>query len=146
MNLTLEPTWPKGKVHSYKSSHPGDKVQPPPVNDVEPQPSTSEAELAVSPTKRHCTVREPETSGRIAHISRNACQICGETNNHSFWLGCGYKNNKTKKNDCSYWVHQWCVGLYYKTEVALSKVPFDCQRHGKAKRIKGQRCKQKNNM
>ena len=84
VNLTPEPTWPKGKVHSYKSSRPGDKVQPPPVNNVEPQASTSEAELAVSPTKRHCTVREPETSGQIAHISRNACQICGETNNHSF--------------------------------------------------------------
>ena len=51
----------------------------------------------MSPTKRDHTVREPEASAPIANISRNACQICGETNDLNFWLGCGYKNNKTKK-------------------------------------------------
>ena len=65
VNLTLKPTWPRGKVHSYKSSHHGDNVQPPSVNNMEPQPSTSAAELTVSPAKRHCTVREPEASEPI---------------------------------------------------------------------------------
>ena len=68
MDLTLKPIWPRGKVHSYKSSHPGDTVEPPAANDVEPQSSTSAAKLAVSPTKRHCTVREPEAFGQIAPI------------------------------------------------------------------------------
>ena len=51
----------------------------------------------MSPNKRHRTVREPEGSGSIVHILRNADQAFGETNYHNFWVGCGYKKKKKKR-------------------------------------------------
>ena len=85
-----------------------------------------------SPAKRLRTVFEEE-----AQILSNASQEYGSSKNVSFWLGCGKKNKKQKqKNDCSFWVHQWCVELYYKFEEVLSNIPYYCQRHGKGKRLK----------
>ena len=29
------------------------------------------------------------------------------------WLGCDHNNKLTGREDCSYCVHQWGVGIYY---------------------------------
>ena len=46
------------------------------------------------------------------------------------------KHHHTFQKNCSYWVHQWCVGLYYKKADNLAKVPFYCPEHGKKKETK----------
>lgn len=59
----------------------------------------------------------------------DVCSICGESDERSFFLGCGHKNPVTKRADCGYWVHQNCIGLYFKEKEKLSKVPFYCHDH-----------------
>ena len=132
--MTSEPLWRNGKAHSYQSDydHQSSETAVPNIN-VPNIESTSELAgvTTASPAKRYPTAKKTDKT------SQNACQICGNSDDVSFWIGCGHKNKNTKKNDCSYWVHQWCVGLYFKTEDALKKMPFYCQRHGKPKRLKG---------
>ena len=143
LKILLE--WEKGKVHIYQSPgctscknfkrkfstiNQSSQDQIDPAEQDMNQQSTSASVPTLSPKKRHATLE-----GALS----NSCQICGDdSNDKGFWLGCGYKTKKSKCNNCLYWVHQWCLGLYYKTEEALAKVPFCCQRHRKKKRQKGQ--------
>ena len=52
------------------------------------------------------------------------------------WLGCDHKNKLTGREDCSYCVHQWCVGIYYNKAENLAEFPFYCPDHGKKKHMK----------
>ena len=38
----------------------------------------------------------------------------------------------TKEEDCNYCVHQWYIGLYYKTKQKLN-CPLFCEEHGSKK-------------
>jgi len=61
--------------------------------------------------------------------NKKICRVCGQSSQISFWLGCSYRNPKTKRQECKYWVHQNCIGLYYKTEKDLERVSYYCKKH-----------------
>ena len=122
--------WKDGKDWEYKSTNIADPQQVSEVFEVQglvPTPSV----VTPSPKKRHHTFNQNGNN-----VKENGCCICSETATKSMWLGCGHKNKLTGREDCSYWVHQWCVGLYYKRADNLAKVPFYCPEHGKKKQTK----------
>ena len=132
MSIQLKPTWKDGKTWEYKS----DRV----VNEKEeapPQLPTANS-ITASPQKRHTTV---PNSKHQEPVNSNECRICGETGEKSFWIGCSHKNKLSGRQDCNYWVHQWCIGLYYKKPENLAKVPYFCPTYGQKK----QKGKQKKN-
>ena len=117
--------WKDGKVWEYKSTNIADPPQVSEVSEVQGLVPTSSV-VTPSPKKRHHTFKQNGNN-----VKENGCRICNETATKSMWLGCGHKNKLTGREDCSYWVHQWCVGLYYKRADNLAKVPFYCPKHGK---------------
>ena len=55
-------------------------------------------------------------------------------NQMTFASGSGVATNPiTKKLDCKFWVHQWCIGLYYKMEEKLKHITYFCEEHGRKK-------------
>ena len=60
---------------------------------------------------------------------KQCCQVCQKQEEHGYWLGCGHVNGKGEQ-DCEFWVHQFCVHLYYRNKKELDKVPFYCPKHG----------------
>ena len=60
-------------------------------------------------------------------FSTRGYRFYGKRIDRCYWIRCGHKNKMTKDNDCNYSVHQWCVGLYYKTG---QKLKFFCEEHG----------------
>ena len=79
-----------------------------------PQPS----QVTPSPKKRKQIHARTEQTGEVC-----GCHICGKSKNIFFWIRCGHK----------IWVHQWCTGLYYKTEEKLKHVLYFCKEHGPKK-------------
>ena len=130
VKLELIPMWKDGKVWEYKSTNIADPPQVSEVSEVQGLVPTSSV-VTPSPKKRHHTFKQNGNN-----VKENGCRICNETATKSMWLGCGHKNKLTGREDCSYWVHQWCVGLYYKRADNLAKVPFYCPEHGKKKQTK----------
>ena len=105
MSIRLKPTWKDGKMWEYKS----DRV----VHEEEeapPQLLTANPIIA-SPQKRHVAV---PNSKHLENVNSNECRICRETGEKSFWIGCSHKNKLSGRQDCNYWVHQWCIGLSQK--------------------------------
>ena len=131
----MKPTWQRGKSVAYKSKRP----KPPSLEEdatstneesEESQPSRN-LTVTPSPAKRHRTVPSRDTPN-----DRNACRKCHETHNDTFWIGCGHKNRLTAEQDCDYWLHQWCVNLYFTSEEKLRGLPFFCEAHGEGKKKK----------
>ena len=60
--------------------------------------------------------------------------VCHLTHNDTFRIGCGHKNKINGKQDCNYWVHQWCLNLHFKAKEKLNAVPFFCPQHGQIKK------------
>ena len=124
IDLRVMPTWPKGKSHQYHTTsaenHHEEEDQPSQDTEVDSEPADPGRQV----------LGEVSTDQRSVSVSRpNACRVCGQDTDHSFWLGCGYTHPKTKRQDCKYWVHQKCIGLCYKKETDLGKVPFYCPKH-----------------
>ena len=80
----------------------------------------------------------PETPKKPGHpvikksatrVQEQTCQVCKRSDDVSFWLGCGGKDKKTKRECDTYWVHQNCIGLYYRKEAELQSVKFYCPKH-----------------
>ena len=67
--------------------------------------------IIASPQKRHVAV---PNSKHLENVNSNECRICRETGEKSFWIGCSHKNKLSGRQDCNYWVHQWCIGLSQK--------------------------------
>ena len=78
--------------------------------EAPPQLPTANS-IVASPQKRHVTV---PNSKHFENVNSNECRICGETGEKSFWIGCSHKNKLSGRQDCNYWVHQWCIGLSQK--------------------------------
>ena len=51
----------------------------------------------------------------------------------TFASGSGVATNPITKLDCKFWVHQWCIGLYYKMEEKLKHITYFCEEHGRKK-------------
>ena len=85
-----------------------------------------------SPKKRHHTFQQNGNK-----VQEKGCHICNETATKSMWLGCGHKNKLTGRDDCSYWVHQWCIGLYYKRVANLATPRFHSTAHNTERKSKG---------
>ena len=137
VSLNITPTWPNGKEWKYKSQVPAiptpqaapaePAVQAAPAPEpaqAAPEPAPA-APAPPTPNKRHRTVLPVA----VAEDNQNACQICGQEEEISFWIGCGYKNRVTKRETCHYWVHQSCIGLKFKSREKLRKTPFFCPKH-----------------
>ena len=143
--MKLTPTWKNGKEHGYTSSFreeesdPANPQQNPTGVDDQPSEALAADSLPKTP-ERHVEVENEATSANLPSSTEVKCGICGSIENTSFWIGCGYKNPITKIKDCPYWVHQWCIGLYYQTESSLGRVPLYCEKHGENKRIKKVGC------
>ena len=125
MSIQLKLTWKDGKTWEYKS----DRV----VHEEEeaPPPLPTPNSIIAFPQKRHGMV--PSNSKHLKNFSSNECMICGETGEKSLWIGCSHKNKLSERQDCNYWVHQWCIGLYYKKPENLAKVPYFCPTHRQKK-------------
>ena len=105
MSIQLKLIWKDGKMWGYKS----DRV----VHEEEaPPPLPTVNSIIVSPQKRHVMV--PSNIKHLQNFNSNECRICRETGEKSLWIGCSHKNKLSGTQDCNYWVHQWCIGLYYK--------------------------------
>ena len=130
VKLELIPTWKDGKVWEDKSTNIADPPQVSEVSEVQGLVPKSSV-VTASPKKHHHTFKQNGNN-----MQENECCICNETATKSMWLGCGHKNKLTGREDCSYWVHQWCIGLYYMRADNLTKVPFYCPEHGKKKQTK----------
>ena len=91
--------------------------------------------LPATPTRRH---QELSSTSEANINNPNACRVCLSTDEKSSWLGCSYKNKVTQQTDCNYWIHQNCIGLFYKRKENLDKVPFYCPPHGKKTKRKRQ--------
>lgn len=63
--------------------------------------------LQPSPLKRH-----PVVTVDAARTEKETCQLCGEEEETTFWLGCGHKPKKGRAH-CTYWVHQGCIGFFF---------------------------------
>ena len=117
MSIQLKSTWKDGKTWEYKS----DRV----VHEEEeasPQLPTANS-IVAPPQKRHVTV---PNSKHLENVNSNESRICEETVEKSFWIGCSHKNKLSGRQDCNYWVHQWCIGLYHKKPENLAKVQYFC--------------------
>ena len=147
VKIQVTPTWEHGRAHEYHSELPGslpdNELQPQP----EAQPSTSGASTGAegpvqeqvstsattpaTPTKRHTTAAgaTPQPPSKRARTKRS-CNICKLSGNaaqdpkQSLWLGCSYEDPRSKKMECSYWVHQTCIGFYYKS---VEEIPDDME-------------------
>lgn len=132
VSVEVKPSWVKGKCHSYRSENKE-------LAGAEDQTSVPTVQVpGPSGDNRGCVpaakspVRVSRKPSLKATLNKNPpCRMCGAREDVSFWLGCGYRNPKTKKQDCPYWVHQNCIGLFYKQEGDLESVPFFCPKHGK---------------
>lgn len=155
--VRIVPTWAQGLIKEYFSE--GLSAQqfqqfqqavhqilaaPVPVVPAAVAP-TAVAVRHRTPTKRHRTVESLEPQPSKTHgngdcqdpstsNSKRACYVCHQlkaptTQKKTLWLGCGYTSPKTKLQDCQYWAHQTCLGIYFKCEEDLAKVPFYCPRH-----------------
>ena len=91
--------------------------------------------LPATPTRRH---QELSSTSEANINNPNACRVCLSTDEKSSWLGCSYKNKVTQRTDCNYWIHQNCIGLFYKRKENLDKVPFYCPPHGEKTKRKRQ--------
>ena len=119
-----------GKMWEYKS----DRV----VHEEEeapPQLPTANSIIA-SPQKRHVAV---PNSKHLENVNSNECRICRETGEKSFWIGCSHKNKLSGRQDCNYWVHQWCIWLSQKIWrrshifCPTHNHPYFCPTHGQKK-------------
>ena len=126
INLKITPTWSKGKTHQYCSRRPSSLTSDMTIERIVELPEPSQ--VTPSPKKRKEIHARTKQTGKVG-----GCRICGKSDNICFWIGCGHKNPVTKKLDCKFWVHQWCIGLYYKTEEKLKHVPYFCEEHGRKK-------------
>lgn len=142
----MQPTWSNGKVHCYKSNldiEPSTNVNKEneptePTEQPQPQPSTSRLEThRDSPIKRHPVVRVEPLVAKKKNLKQE-CRMCGVSEETSFFLGCGHTNQKTRRQDCQYWVHQHCIGLYYKKKSELQSVPYYCKKHGPTQKKRNQ--------
>ena len=113
VKVEVQPTWKKGKRHVYDS-------------DVRCQHCAAHTESQSSESSD-----QPSPSA-LPSPANNVlcCRICKNGKETSYWLGCGHKDSNDKQL-CDYWVHQNCIGLFFKTRSALKNVPFFCPGHGK---------------
>lgn len=110
-------------LRDYKSLGFGGTTATPAASDEAP------VSLPQTPTRgRQVADSIPSTSTSSNGLG---CKVCGKTDEISYWLGCSKLNKITRQYDCNYWVHQNCVGLFYKKKTNLEKVPFYCPMHGK---------------
>jgi hypothetical protein len=125
IDIKISPSWPKGKHHMFSF---GNEAQQPTLNQsIVDLDSDVEEALPATPKKRHvpfAVVPVPQKKKK-----KIACKICGQSRSISLWLGCGYKPKRNKK-ECTYWVHQHCIGVYARTEKELETIPFYCKNHG----------------
>ncbi|CAC5362008.1 SHPRH [Mytilus coruscus] len=146
VELKITPTWTNGKCHVYKSSNlvgeavaeTGIAAEPTAVVAAIAGPSGDAPEIPNSTGKRRVvpvTAVHPllpiHATKTTKKANKKACRMCGGTTELSFWLGCGYQNIKTKRQDCAYWVHQKCIRLQFKKKDELIKLPFYCPKHCK---------------
>ena len=127
VKVLLKPNWQHGKTHEYSSSRQSSGII---FKNKEVQKNIPDPELITSSPKKkrkNLYVITKQTD------SIRGCRVCGKSDDRCCWIGCGHKNKVTKEEDCNYWVHQWCIGLHYKTEQKLILVPFYCEEHGSKK-------------
>ncbi|VDI57097.1 Hypothetical predicted protein [Mytilus galloprovincialis] len=145
VSLEIAPTWRNGRIHSYKSKN---EEEEEPMAELGPAGDAPAGEapapvqtgvllvnpVAASPAKRKVgpslKAVVPTTKPKT---NKKACRVCSISKETSFWLGCGYTNPRSKRQDCCYWVHQKCIGLYHRKKEELSKTPFFCPKHGLSK-------------
>ena len=146
MEVSLRTTCANGKVWSHKTTledipeghvtNAGDAGAATNAGDDDIITNAGDAAPA-SPKRIHPTVRanplQPKKStapkAKKNSKGKEICRICGQSSQTSFWLGYSYRHPKTKRQDCTCWVHHNCIGLYYKSERGLEKVPFYCKKH-----------------
>lgn len=63
-----------------------------------------------------------------------SCRLCGESEETTYFVGCSYRQPKSKRQTCSYWVHQGCIGINFKNKKDLEKLPYFCPKHFPGKR------------
>ena len=117
VSIQLKPTWKDGKTWEFKSDRVAHEQE-----EAPPQLPMANS-IVVSPQKRHTTV---PNNKHQEPVNSNECRICGETGEKSFWIVCSHKNKLSGRQYCNYWVHQWCIGLYYKNPENLAKIPYFC--------------------
>ncbi|XP_071138371.1 uncharacterized protein [Mytilus edulis] len=145
VSLEIAPTWRNGRIHSYKSKN---EEEEEPMAELGPAGDAPAGEapapvqtgvllvnpVAASPAKRKVgpslKAVVPTTKPKT---NKKACRVCSISKETSFWLCCGYTNPRSKRQDCCYWVHQKCIGLYHRKKEELSKTPFFCPKHGLSK-------------
>lgn len=143
VRLIMAPNWANGKTHSYKSMIDAPvKVQdnndnhPPPTyagdaaaTNVPPSPKRMHPTVRVNPLQPIQKLTNAQEKAPCKKTNKEICRVCGQSSEISFWLGCSYRNPKTKRQDCKCWVHQNCIGIYYKTEKDLERVPYYYKKH-----------------
>ena len=93
------PCWKKGKCLEYVSRN-SDAAK---LQQEEEQFKLPGLQMVIpSPRKKR---KEQPFKDDLSPNAANSkgCRICEKTNNCSFWLGCGHKDQVTKKETCSYW-------------------------------------------
>ena len=125
----MKPTWARGKSSSYRSKRPVENINSATTSSSQVNDEVVVAQVTPSPAKCHRVIPREKNSN-----NENACRVCHLTHSDTFWIGCGHKNKISGKQDCNYWVHQWCINLYFKTEEKLNAVPFFCPQHGQSKK------------
>ena len=122
--MLLKPNWQRGKTHEYCSSRRSSDIILKECKRI----FQTQNRLHPHQKKRTYVYAKTKQTG-----STRGCRVCRKSNDRCYWIGCGHKNKMAKEEDCNYWVHQWCIGLHYKTEQKLILVPFYCEEHGSKK-------------
>ena len=125
----MKPTWVRIKLSSYHSKQPLENVNTASTSSSQDNNKVVVAQVTSPPAKQHSIILREKNSN-----NENACRVCHLIHNDTFWIGCGHKNKINDNQDCNYWVHQWCINLYFKTEEKLNAAPFSVHDMIKVKR------------